>query len=171
MESRVKLFGHPIHPMLIPFPLGLLSTALVFDVIYLFTQEVTFAVVAFWMIAAGIVGGLLAAPFGLLDWLALPGGTRAKRVGLLHGVGNLVVVVLFVVNLLLRLGAPEQPTGLAIILSAVGVALATVTGWLGGELVDRLRVGVDDGAHLDSSNSLTGRPADEVTSNTGVDRV
>ena len=161
MESRAKILGHPIHQMLIPFPFGLLATAVIFDIVWLFTTTLPrthiFALVAFWMIAAGIVGGLVASPFGLIDYLAIPRGTRAKSVGLLHGVGNLVVLVLFALSLWLRYGSPlpaHQPTTLALVLSFAGFALAGLTGWLGGELVDRLGVGVDDGAHLDAPNSL-----------------
>ena len=65
MESRVKLFGHPVHPMLIVLPLGLLSAAVVFDLIHLVTGEPAFSTVAFWNIAAGVIGGLLAAIFGV----------------------------------------------------------------------------------------------------------
>src|ERR1051325_5219992 len=92
MESRAKLAGHPIHPMLIVLPLGLFIGAVVFDAVYLWKGFIGFAVVAFWNIAGGIVGGLLAAVFGLIDWLAIPSGTRAKRIGLLHGGTNVVVV-------------------------------------------------------------------------------
>jgi uncharacterized membrane protein len=67
MESRAKLFGHPIHPMLIPFPLGLLATALIFDLIHLLFDEASLTRAAYYMIAAGIIGGLLAAVFGLID--------------------------------------------------------------------------------------------------------
>jgi uncharacterized membrane protein len=95
MESRAKAFGHPVHPMLIVFPLGLLATAVVFDIVYLITDRAGFPVAAAYAIAAGIIGGLLAAAFGLVDWLAIPAGTRAKRVGAAHGVGNVVVVALF----------------------------------------------------------------------------
>jgi uncharacterized membrane protein len=69
MESKAKLFGHPIHPMLVVFPLGLLVTSLIFDVLRLATGNGELAVVSFWCIAGGIVGGLLAAVFGLWDWL------------------------------------------------------------------------------------------------------
>lgn len=162
MESRVKLFGHPVHPMLIVLPLGLLSAAVVFDIIYLLTGEAAFSTVAFWNIAAGIVGGLTAALFGAWDWFHIPGGTRAKSVGLWHGGGNVVVVGLFAVSWLLRFGggASYEPSVLAYLLSFAGVGLALVTGWLGGELVDRLGVGVDPGAHLDAPSSLSGAPAD-----------
>jgi uncharacterized membrane protein len=150
--------------MLIPFPFGLLSTAVIFDIIYLFVRDpttaTTLSTVSFWMIAAGIVGGLVAAPFGLVDYLAIPQGTRAKSVGMLHGVGNLFVLVLFAVSLWLRYNAPNivltrQPTTPALVLSFVAFVMAGATGWLGGELVDRLGVGVDDGANLDAPNSLT----------------
>jgi uncharacterized membrane protein len=162
MESKAKILGHPIHQMLIPFPFGLLATAVIFDIVWLFTTTQPrvhiMSLVAFWMIAAGIVGGLVASPFGLIDWLAIPTGTRAKSVGLLHGAGNLVVLILFALSLWLRYRSPliaHQPTTLALVLSFAGFALAGGTGWLGGELVDRLGVGVDDGAHLNAPNSLT----------------
>src|SRR5687768_10780971 len=85
MESRAKLFGHAIHPMLIVFPLGLLSTAAIFDVIYLLTDNSAWATSSFYLILAGIIGGLAAALFGAIDYFAIPGGTRAKRIGVAHG--------------------------------------------------------------------------------------
>lgn len=159
MESKAKVLGHPVHPMLVVFPLGLLATSFVFDVIAAAGGGGSFSRAAFYMIAAGIVGGLAAAVFGLVDWLAVPAGTRAKRVGALHGVANVVVVALFIVSWGIRYGTPDATPGPAMILSAVGVAIALFSGWLGGELVDRLGVGVDDGAHLDSPSGLSGRPA------------
>ena len=161
MESKAKLLGHPIHPMLIVFPLGLLATAVIFDGITLATRNGAWSGMSFYLIAAGIIGGLAAAIFGLIDWLAIPSGTRAKAIGLWHGAGNVLVVVLFGASWFLRRGTPTAPGTTALALSFAAVALALVTGWLGGELVDRLGVGVDDGAHLDSPNSLSGRPASE----------
>jgi uncharacterized membrane protein len=161
VESKAKLLGHPIHPMLIVLPLGLLSAAVVFDVLYLTIDEDAFSIVAFWNILAGVVGGLGAAVFGAWDWLHIPRGTRAKRIGLMHGGGNVVVVVLFTLSWLLRLGEEGyEPGAMAYILSFGGLALAAVTGWLGGELVDRLGVGVDPGANLNAPNSLSGARAD-----------
>lgn len=159
MQARARLFGHPIHPMLIVFPLGLLGASIIFDILYLITKTPKWGDIAFWMIVVGVLSGLIAAVFGLIDFLAIPSGTRAKRIGFLHGVGNVVVVVLFAVGWFLRSPAPQNPSLLAIILSFAGVGLSLITGWLGGELVDRMGVGVDDGAHLDSPNSLSGRPA------------
>lgn len=163
METRFKLLGHPVHPMLIVFPLGLLSTAVVFDVLYVITGNEDLAVFSFWAIAAGVVGGLGAAVFGLIDWLAIPSGTRARQVGLIHGAGNVVIVALFAVSWVLRLDdAAFLPNLLPLILGLVGAALALFTAWLGGELVYRLRVAVDDDAHLDASNSIRASGVAEV---------
>lgn len=160
MESRAKALGHPIHPMLIVFPLGLLGTAVIFDVLYLVTDRSGFTVAAAYAIAAGVLGGLVAGVFGLIDWLAIPGGSRAKRIGSLHGMGNVVVLALFAASWLLRAGAEGWDPGvLALVCGFVGVALASITGWLGGELVDRLGVGVDEDANIDAPSSLSRGPA------------
>ncbi|MFL5677969.1 MAG: DUF2231 domain-containing protein [Chloroflexota bacterium] len=156
MESRTKLLGHPIHPMLIVLPLGLLAMAVVFDIIYLVGGDETFANVAFWDITAGIIGGLAAAVFGFIDWLAIPKDTRARRIGLIHGTGNFVIVLLFIASWLLRVSDHAYaPNLLPFLLGLVGVGMALGTAWLGGELVYRMRVGVDDGANLDAPSSLT----------------
>ena len=159
MESRAKFLGHPIHQMLIVLPLGVLAMSLVFDLLALAMDWPNLAEAAFYMIAAGVVSGLLAAVFGLIDFLAVPAGTRAKRIGTLHGVGNVIVVALFAASWWLRRDGPAHPSSIAIILSAAGAAIAGGTGWLGGELVDRLGVGVDDGANLNAPSSLRGPAA------------
>jgi uncharacterized membrane protein len=141
--------------MLIVFPLGLLATSLIFDIFSLATGEGRWSAVSEYMIAAGVVGGLLAAIFGLIDWLAIPNGTRAKAIGLWHGLGNVVVVLLFLINWFLRLPAPATPPAAAIVLSFLAIGLALVTGWLGGELVGRLGIGVDDNANVNAPSSLS----------------
>jgi uncharacterized membrane protein len=156
MESHVKIAGHPIHPMLIVLPLGMLSAAVVFDIIYLITGNGIFPVISFYDIAAGIIGGLLAAIFGFVDWLALPSHTRAKSVGAYHGLGNVAVVVLFAISWLMRFGSVNYfPAGPALIFSFAGILLGLVTAWLGGEMVFRLRVAVDRNANLDAPSSLS----------------
>jgi len=156
MESRAKLFGHPIHQMLIAFPLGVLGMSFFFDLIAIGTSRPQLHQAAYYMIAAGVVTGLLAAVFGLIDYLAIPAGTRAKRIGLLHGVGNVVVVVLFLGSWWLRRGTVLAPGKVPVAISGVAVILALITGWLGGELVDRLSVGIDDGANVNAPSSLSG---------------
>jgi uncharacterized membrane protein len=154
MESKAKFLGHPIHPMLVVFPLGLLATAVIFDVMYLVARDGKWAGISYYMIAAGILGGIAAAMFGWVDWFAIPAGTRAKRVGLLHGFGNVLVLLLFMVSWALRGANPGAPPPASLALSFAGFLLAAVTGWLGGELVDRLGVGVDDDASLNAPSSL-----------------
>lgn len=161
MESKAKAFGHPVHPMLVAFPIGLFATSFFFDLIRLGGAGEGFSVAAFYMIAAGIVGGLAAAVFGLVDYLAIPRRTRAKTIGAFHGILNVVIVALFVFSWGIRYGDPAAVSGSAVVLSAIAVTLALASGWLGGELVDRLGVGVDEGAHLDAPSSLSGRPAGE----------
>src|SRR3954447_17448234 len=152
MESHAKFLGHPIHPMLIVYPVGLLSAAVLFDLLYLATNNDQLATFSFWAILAGVVGGLAAALFGLIDWLAIRRGTRAKRIGMFHGLGNLVVVGLFVLSFLTRMSnSAYLPDTTPLLLAVLGLAVALVTAWLGGELVYRLGVAVDDGANLDAS--------------------
>ena len=157
MESRAKLLGHPVHQMLIVFPLGLLAMAVIFDLFAIGLAQGYWSEIAYWMIAAGIVTGLLAAPFGLIDWMAIPSGTRAKRIGAVHGLGNVAVLLLFAGSWLMRGDAIRAPEDVALGLSFAGGAIALFTGWLGGELVDRLSVGVDEGANVDAPSSLRRR--------------
>ena len=160
MEARAKLFGHPVHQMLIVLPLGILTGVVIFDIIHLLAGGAQWALIAYWLIPVGVAGGLLAALFGFADWTKIPAGTRAKRVDALHGVGNVAVVLLFAVSWLLRRGPGISDPGVVpVVLSLAGGGLSMLTGWLGGELVDRLGVGVDDGANLDAPSSLSGRPA------------
>jgi uncharacterized membrane protein len=152
----VRLLGHPIHQMLIVFPLGLLGASVVFDVLAMVTGSTGLATASYYMIAAGVISGLLAAPFGFVDWLGIPKATRARSIGAIHGLGNVVVVVLFAGSWLLRTPDPLTTSGTALGLSIAGFLLALVTGWLGGELVDRLGVGVDEGANVNAPSSLRG---------------
>lgn len=156
MESRAKAAGHAVHQQLVVFPLGLLGTAVVFDLIGLATDDGRFASASYLMIAAGVLSGLAAAVFGLIDYVAIPRTTRARRVGLLHGAGNVVVLALFAGSWALRAGAEDNVPGPgALVLALLALAVTIGTAWLGGELVGRLGVGVDDDAGLDSPAQLT----------------
>jgi uncharacterized membrane protein len=131
----------------------------IFDIIYLISSKTALATASFYVIAAGVAGGLLAALFGFLDWLGLPANSRAKRLGAMHGIGNFVIVVLFALSWLLRLGTGTIPGGLALLLSFLGAACALVTAWLGGEMVYRMGVAVDPEANVNAPSSLSGEPA------------
>lgn len=155
MRARARFAGHAVHPMLIVLPLGLFVTAVVFDALYFLTDSGNFAVAGAYTTAAGVLGALLAGLFGWVDWFAVPAQTRAKRIGLLHGLGNMVVLALFAVSWLFRFERETwEPGTLSFVFAVAGLVLAAVTGWLGGELVERLGVGVDDDADLDADSSL-----------------
>src|SRR5690349_21456235 len=97
MQSKVRFLGHPVHQQLVTFPIGMLAAAVVLDLVGLVAggPVPVMAAAAYWVMALGIVAALVAAPFGLIDLLAIPPDTRAARIGRLHGIGNLVVVALF----------------------------------------------------------------------------
>jgi uncharacterized membrane protein len=155
MKSKARLFGHPLHPMLIAFPLGLFPVAVIFDLIFLGTANARWADISFWLITGGLLGGLAAALFGTIDWWAIPSGTRAKRIGLWHGGINLLVTVLFALSWWLRHVEPTNPSRIAIYLGIGALLFALVAAWLGAELIYRLSVAVDEGANLNAPNSLT----------------
>ena len=143
-KSTARFGGHPIHPALVPYPLAFLFGTLVTDLIFWRTAEGFWANMSFYLLAAGIVTALLAALAGFADFL---GDRRIRALGHAwqHMIGNLAAVTVAAVNLILRLGDPVDaimPTGL--ILSAAVALILSFTGWLGGELVFRHRVGVAD---------------------------
>ncbi|MDT4989211.1 MAG: hypothetical protein QOI74_3305 [Micromonosporaceae bacterium] len=157
MQSRVRALGHPVHPMLIVFPLGLFVTGVIFDLIRWVGDNPTFGQVGYWNIAAGMIGAVAAAAAGLLDWTAIPTGSRAKRIGLLHGAGNGVVLLLFFLSWLVRMNNVDHVAGGGpLALELIAVVIAGVAAWMGGELVDRLGIGVDEHAHPDAPSSLSG---------------
>lgn len=143
--------------MLVVFPLGLLATSVAWDICRLATQNAAWGTIAFWTIVAGVIGGLAAAVPGFIDWLAIPRGTRARSVGVYHMVLNLTVVGLFVISLIARAAAPHG-YGMAgfgrMIWGWLGVAIALVSAWLGGELVETLGVSVREGANVNATSSL-----------------
>src|SRR5262245_63300216 len=110
--------------MLIVVPLGLLATALVFDAVQFATGNGFWTDMSDWMIAVGVIAGLIAAPFGFVDWLAIPAGTRAKRIGAVHGAGNVIVVALYGLSWLMRTGNPAAPETPALAMTFLGGALA-----------------------------------------------
>ena len=155
MQTRAKLLGHPVHQMLIPIPAGLFIVGSVLDVVDRFVDASWIPTVTFWNLVLGVASALLAAIFGLADWTAIPGGTRAKRIGAIHGIGNVLAVALFAIALFVRTDELNYfASNSALTLEIVGFLLLSVTAWLGGELVDRMGVGVDEGAHLNAPSSL-----------------
>ena len=155
METRVRFLGHSLHQMLVFLPLGFLAGAVGSDIAYLVSHERSWALMAYRLMAAGLVAGVLVAVPGFLDWRGLPAGSRAQRVGQLHGAGNVLMLLLFAASFYIRRDMTSHlPGALALTLGFAGMALAGVTGWLGGELVSRLGVGVSSIADVNAPSSL-----------------
>src|SRR3954471_17662026 len=131
MESRAKILGHPIHPMLIVLPLGLFIGAVVFDAIYLWRGSSTAAPGGYWNIAGGVLGGLVAAVFGLIDWLAISAGTRAKRIGVFHALSNVLAIVGFAFVFWTRYSHGQLATTSALFtIEVIALLVGAVGGWL-----------------------------------------
>ena len=145
-RSTASIAGHPIHPMLVPFPIVCFIGALATDIAYWQTAEMMWANFSAWLLAVGLFMGGLAALFGLIDLLAKR-RVREIRTAWLHGIGNLIVLVLAGFNNLVHsrdAWTSVVPTGL--ILSALTVLVMLFTGWLGWAMVYRHRVGVSNNA-------------------------
>lgn len=143
-KSTAKIVGHPIHPMLIPFPIAFFVSTFVVDVVFLRTGETGWATAATYLLAAGLVMAALAAVAGVIDFL---GDNRIRKLGdaWMHMVGNVVAVLLEAVNLYLRYtGGPDAVAPVGVVLSGVVVTILLFTGWKGWEMVYRHRVGVAD---------------------------
>ena len=140
-------YGHPFHPILVTLPIGAFVCSLVFDVGTRLNAPHGNSLVygSYWLIAIGIVGALVAAVFGLVDLLAIPRGTKAFRTGLTHLVLNVVVVVLYAVNLAWRKDdwdVAQKVHASQILLSVVALLVLGGSGWLGGQLAYRYGVRV-----------------------------
>ena len=141
-RSTASLFGHPLHPLLVPFPIVGFIGALLCDIVYANTADMQWANFAVWLLTAGLVMGSLAVVAGLTDYLG-DRRVRSIKAATVHGVGNIVVMLLALWNVFVHsrdAWTSVVPEGL--ILSIVTVLLMGVTGWLGGALVYRDRVGV-----------------------------
>ena len=151
MGSRASLLKHPIHPMLVPFPIALWIFSLISDAVYgLGWGGTLWNEMAFYTMAGGIVGALAAAVPGLIDYLSMS-DQETSKIAKIHMIVNLIVVGIFIADLWLRtMFAPGA--GLPVVLSVIGVALLGFSGWLGGELVYVHGVGVESSAERSRSH-------------------
>jgi uncharacterized membrane protein len=141
MRTPASIARHPIHPMLVPIPIGLWIFALVCDLVHLGgSTNPAWTTVAFSCMGGGILGALAAAVPGLIDLLSLPQGPRATAIA--HMAINLTVVALFLINFWMRMQDPANP-GKLVWLSLIGVGLLAVSGWLGGKMVYEHGIAVD----------------------------
>jgi uncharacterized membrane protein len=126
---------HPLHPMLIVFPAGLMPFSFVMDLMYMVTRQTCYAKAAYYSMLTGYAGGLAAAIAGGLDYFSIPPGREVKRTANTHAILNLMGMGVYSLNLLLRRGR-ERPSGmLTTLLSAVGVAGVFISAWFGGHMV------------------------------------
>ena len=141
MASPASVGGHPIHPMIIPFPIGLWVFSLIADLIYLWRgNSVWRDYVAFYALLAGILGAALAAVFGIIDWLSIK-DRAVKKVADWHARLNVIALLVFAASFYLRTTGGQRMLGgsytIPFLLSVLGVILISISGYLGGELVFR----------------------------------
>ena len=139
-RSTAAVAGHPLHPMIVPVPIGLLTAAAVSDVAYAITGDGFWARASRWLLGGGLLAGLTAAALGIVDFTTIRRARSAT--GVTHAAGNATILGLTGVSLLLRRGSPRRVPTLAMALSALAAAMLMVTGWLGGELSYREGIGV-----------------------------
>jgi uncharacterized membrane protein len=147
MASRASIYRHPIHPVLVVFPIGLWVFSFVCDIVALKRPEnsVFWNDMAFYTMAAGVIGALLAAIPGYIDYHGLH-DSRVKRIATTHFVLNLVVIILYVFNLGFRLNQPVETKSSAVLISAIAIVLLAISGWLGGSMVYVHGVAVERGS-------------------------
>lgn len=145
MRTPASIAGHPIHPMLITIPVGLLIFSLICDLVALFaTNPDVWLIVAFFTMVGGFVGALIAAVPGILDLMSIEEPT-IKKIGLTHGALNVMAVTLYAVNIWMRIDGTSASTPL--VLSIIAVILLGISGWLGAEMVHKHGVGVEPNHH------------------------
>lgn len=146
MSGPAKLMGHPIHPMLIPFPIALWVFSLIADLIYIWRDDPAWGWIAFYSLAGGILGALAAAVFGIIDYFSIR-DKRVSKIAAWHARFNVLALLLFAASFYLRTRGGAALVGgnptIPLVLSITGVASVTVSGWLGGELVYKHGVAVD----------------------------
>lgn len=145
MRTPASIASHPIHPMLITIPVGLLIFSLICDIIALFASDPNvWLLVAFFTMVGGFVGALIAAIPGVIDLMSID-EPRIKKIGFTHMALNLVAVTLYAVNIWLRIEGTSA--SMPLILSIIAVGLLGVSGWLGAEMVHKHGVGVEPNHH------------------------
>lgn len=144
MRSVAHIKSHPIHPMLIPFPIAFLTGALVTDIVGAIRASGDWWFVGGWLALAGIITGLLAAVPGLVDYLyTVPPHSSAKKRATYHMLVNVSAVVLFVVGWIIRSSDLHQPSWIVVVLEVIAAGLMSMGGWMGGTLAYRNQIGID----------------------------
>ena len=146
MYSKIKILGHPIHPMLIAYPVALYTATLICYIVYNSNHDVFWFKVAYVANLAGIIMAAIAALPGFIDWLGIPANTEAKKTGVFHMICNVVALILYAACYFMqkdKWNDPNPVVGSAIVLSALGFIITLVAGFLGWALVQNHHVGVN----------------------------
>jgi len=144
MRSRAHIKSHPIHPMLVSFPIGLWTASLIFDLIAASRTNHFLAAAGFYCVIGGCIGAVLAAAAGIIDLFgSIPPSSSGRNRGYIHGAINSMALLLFIAIAWVRGNSEALPTTLSLLLSVIGVAGIAISGWLGGTLVYRNQIGVD----------------------------
>lgn len=155
MSTRASISNHPVHPMLVALPIGLWIFSFVCDLLYIFySQNPIWMVTALYSMAAGVAGALAAAIPGFIDYFGLT-DPLVKRIATFHMALNLIAVLLFSLNIWLRIRSSEFSISY-VVLSFITLVAVGISGWLGGELVFVHGVGVDK-AHSNNVTSIRSR--------------
>ena len=143
MRSKASIKSHPLHPILVSFPIAFLTGTLISDIIAAFSDNQTFWQTGYYLEIAGIVMGLLAAVPGIVDFVyTVPPKSSAKKRGVKHGLLNVTHLILFFIAWMIRTDDIENIT-LILALEAAGLVIMLFAGWLGGTLVYRNQIAVD----------------------------
>ena len=146
MSSPASIGGHPIHPMLIPFPIALWVFSLVADLIYLWRGNPAWQWIAYYTLAAGCLGAVAAALFGIIDYFAIK-DKKVSKIAAWHARFNVLALLVFAASFYLRTTRGAEMVGgsmtIPLVLSVVGVVAVGLSGWLGGELVYKYGVSVE----------------------------
>jgi uncharacterized membrane protein len=146
MYSKIKILGHPIHPMLVAYPIAFYTATLVCYIVYNSNHELFWFRVAYVANLSGIIMAVVAALPGFIDWLYIPANTKAKRTGLFHMLCNVVALVLYAACFFMQKDKWDNPgtdVGSAILLTALGFVITLVAGFLGFALIQKYHIGVD----------------------------
>lgn len=144
MRSKAAISSHPIHPILVAFPIGLWVVGFIFNVLGVSRGNQMLWAAGFYCLIAGCVGAALAAIPGAIDWwLVVPPKSSAKNRGLLHGSLNVIALILFIAAAYRQGSALNRPDGVTFLLMVIGIVVIGISGWLGGTLVYRNQIGVD----------------------------
>jgi uncharacterized membrane protein len=143
MRTPAQFMGHPLHPMLIAFPIALWTTSLICDFVFRVRNDVLWDTLAFYSLAGGVIGAIAAAVPGLVDFFSIPSGTLAKKKAVAHMFSNVIALGLFAMSL--RLRTQLSPGALVpFILSILGFLSTAVGGWLGSSLIYKHHVAVHE---------------------------